>query len=529
MYRFLSVTASTYLISTAISMGVVIRSPDTIAPDRNDRFLNFETASIEKNDEFIHDDVDLTGVGWYTADTRRQFTMVSPKHFVGANHFKPSVNSSIRFLSSDGSVKIYAIGTVQSILNDSGEATDLFIGTLEEEISPDAGIQLVPYLNLASEGAYVGRNLAFLGKVARGGQGTINAFSDFGGDPITGGSGINQTRTFQMVYNSLGGFVDDAYVEIGDSGSPSLAKEGDRAAIVGTHTAVLNAGGLITTIDTFVPHYIEELNEVMAVDGFHMTKLTPPSTALTVTPTVPTVARAGYPFTISFSVENTELLNEANNLVLSQTLPESALNLSAGGDDWVDASGSTSVALRRGGLDASQSSSISVTLTLESAQTFDSEYTIAADEFAQASANLQIEVIESYLSWSSGLVDSSFDGDEDSDGVSALLEYAFGGDPATASLLLDGGTEPLLPRVELSIDGSSIDIIYIRRTDSVERALTYTLESRSDLASESWGDASSEITETHSEPIQPGFERVVVTLPATEFPRFYRLAIGLSE
>ena len=51
----------------------------------HNRFLNFP-GSASHNPNFIHAAYDLSGVGWDTADTRSQYTMVSPIHFVGANH-----------------------------------------------------------------------------------------------------------------------------------------------------------------------------------------------------------------------------------------------------------------------------------------------------------------------------------------------------------------------------------------------------------------------------------------------------------
>ena len=67
-------------------------------------------------------------------------------------------------------------------------------------------------------------------------------------------------------------------------------------------------------------------------------------------------------------------------------------------------------------------------------------------------------------SWSANLIDQSATGDDDKDGIINLLEYAFGGDPTTASLQMNGGNTRLFPHYE-RIGDNMHTLSYIRRKD----------------------------------------------------------------
>ncbi|YCM42207.1 hypothetical protein V2O64_12925 [Verrucomicrobiaceae bacterium 227] len=531
-------TLSTLLISFALSgysSALEIRS---YSASRHERFTGFPTTPVENsNSNFIAQGVDLTGVGWYAQETRRQYTLVSPKHFVGANHFRPAATGQLRFLDQDGTLRTYEIGTTHSILNDEGQATDLFLGTLEEIIPASDKISFQPYLSLATESNYQGQNILFMGhrlaapKNLRIGSGTIGSFTDFGDDPITSGSSINSTRAFQIVYSNLGLGGDDAYAESGDSGSPSLVVVDGQGALVGTHTAVANATvniglaspGTIVTYDTFVPHYVEELNAIMEIEGYHMTRAVPgatkPTTTLTVTPTHPPILRAGYPFTLDLAVANTGLTEDANNLKLSATLPATA----ASGTLWVNSVTPGSLQARRGGLATGESSTLSLTMTVPTPGTFNSTLTLSADEFASASQPLALEIIESFRSFTSALTDQSHTGDDDQDQIPNLLEYAFDGDPATNSRFREG--LPILPTI--TREGSSFTLQHLRRKDFLARGLTYELESSTTLLDGSWDAASPDSTETSS--LDDDFEWVTATFPTSSSALFFRVQVTLNE
>jgi len=498
------------------------------SPASHDRFTGFP-ANPSHNGSFIHSGLDLTGVGYHSgsgADTRKQFTLISPKFFVSANHFRPPVGTTVRFVASDNQYVERAISALHTIPNSNGEATDLLLGELSEPVDPASGVQFLPYLNLATEGAYAGQPLVVLGKNARGGRGTISpTFIDFGDDPITGGSGINSTRAMQFTYSTLGGGNDDAHAEAGDSGSPSLVVSGGRAAIVGTHTAVLSALGTTTTVDTFVPHYVEELNAVMESDGYHMTDANPASVALGLTQELPTgTIRAGYPFTITISVENQDLTNDTNNLRVVQTLPAQAELGLVSGTKWFPETAAGKVTALRGGLGPNTISSFMVDLTLPDPGSFTSALTLSYDEGATVIEHMPFTVIESYRSWSRDLSDGTPEADPDNDNIPNLLEYAFGGNPVEAS-------PEKSPAADYTEAGEQprARITYRRRTDAEVRGLSYIVESGSSLADGSWANADSEIAETIVTPEDAGFEIVEVLFAASNDRRFFRLRVDLNE
>jgi hypothetical protein len=503
----------------------------------HDRFNSFPASPINNN-TFIYSETSLSGVGWYLApsntnvERRRQYTMVSPKHFVGANHFRPSTSGSLRFLATDGTVRTYAIKSTQSILNDEGDASDLFIGTLETEIAPTDKIIFQPYLSIPAGADPIGTEFIFMGHnpgnptELRAGRGVMGAFSDFGDDPVTGGASINKTRVFVSSYNSTTGNSNDAFVEAGDSGSPCIVPVGTRGAIAGTHTAVATALGTTQNFHTYVPFYISELNTIMAGDGYHMTRAVPaiyaqPSTTLSVTPTVPAILRAGYPFTIQLAVQNTGITDNANNIKLSQTLPSDSLD-SATGTLWI--TGDELVA-RRGGLGTGETSTLSVNLTVDQPINFSSIITYSSDEFSEDTETLNLTIIESFRSWASALTDTSTSGDADGDGISNLHEYAFGGDPESNSQTFPETNMPLLPTI--SQTATTVTINFLRRKDFANRAITYALEESSTLQLNSWDPVTPSSMNTTS--VNSNFEKVTANFPATQSANFFRVKITLSE
>ena len=254
-------------------------------------------------------------------------------------------------------------------------------------------------------------------------------YSDFGKDPSTGGGSNNKTRVFVSVYNNLIGSNNDAHAEGGDSGSPCIVPVGNRGALVGTHTAIAQTGATLETFHTYVPFYANELNTIMAANGYHMTRAVPaaypqPTTTLSVTP-IPTTLRAGYPFTINLAVQNTGNTNSANNLNLSHALPAGSLK-SATGTLWIT---SGELNARKGGLNTGTSSTLTLNLTIAQPGNFNSALAISADETPETTQNNPLTIIESYRSWSSDLGNSALTADSDSDGVLNLLEYAFAGNP----------------------------------------------------------------------------------------------------
>ncbi|MGD7652060.1 MAG: hypothetical protein ACQCXQ_02510, partial [Verrucomicrobiales bacterium] len=508
--------------------------------ERHDRFSGFPAAPVA-NPGFIHQDVDLTGVGWRVgAAEPRSLTLVSPKFFIGARHYRPSVGDTVRFVAADGSIRDYTVKANHDILNDDSEAdggpkaTDVSLGELVEAVGDSDGVGFQLYLNLATEAAYLVppyHELIVLGKSVRGGNGTATAINDFFGTPLTSGGGINNTRTLEFVYQSVGGQQDDAFAEGGDSGSPSLVNVGNRGAIVGVHTAILSALGTTTTIDSFVAHppYISQINEIMAAEGYHMTEAIPGSISLTLSAALPEVIRAGYEAEFGIGVSNDDLLNDGNNLKVSLAFPASTTGISAAGSEWLAEIDGSSVAARKGGLAAGASTSLEARFTATVAGTYDLAVGVSADEASPEVETVSIEVVESYLSWSSALADPDPAADLDSDGFSNLLEYAFGGNPEQSSVFQADGTTRLAPQVATTTADGEVTLQFIRRKDAERRALSYVLECSPTLDALSWSDAGAAIVQSGVESLSDGYERVTVTLERPDEGMFYRVAVALSE
>lgn len=502
----------------------------TFSASRHNRFTGFPAAPA-LNPTFMHAAVDLTGVGWDATYPLRQFTLISPLYFVGANHFRPPIGAEIRFLSASGTIRSAAVHSLYTIPNASGQPTDLLLGRLATPMLPSSGVRFLSTLLLDTEAAYIGQTLGVLGQPARGGRGIIGPISDFGGDPITGASGINTTRTFQFNYASLTGSPDDVYAESGDSGSPSFVVTGGKAAVVGTHTAVLTAAGTTTTFDTFLPAYAAQVNTIMAADGYHLTAATPKTTTLGFTRQVlPAQPRAGYPVTIQYTLSNTGAA-AANNVRFSFSAPVvQALN-STGDTAWIISLNSGTCDARRGGLATAGTTQLSIAFS-PGAGTIQHTAACSCDESSPGNLTGEITVIESFKSWSAGLTNTAAEGDDDQDGFSNLLEYACGGDPRRASTQVQDHAHPLgiAPvRIETVSGGTRQVVRFVRRTDATGRALAYYIES-SPALSPSWSDKTSTATILSATPVTNGFELVEMALPPSNATReFLRLRVSLSE
>lgn len=518
----LSASLAVALTATLPSSALVLRVFDPVAHLRINNFPSSPTV----NPKFLNPSgsasslLDLTGVGWSVQDPTKQLTLVSPRHFVGANHFRPAVGSTVRFLAKDNTLHDATIASISTIPNPDNSPSDVFLGEFAADLPAAAAVLPLPYLNLATESAYVGETLVIAGQAARGGRGVIGSVSDFGGDPITGGAGIT-TRAFTFSYGQVGS-IDDCHAQGGDSGSPSFAIRSGKAALVGTHTAVLSALGTTTTYDTLVPHYAPELNLRMESTGLHLRKIAPPATTLSATGSaVSGSVRAKTNFVFRISVTTGTAL--AENVIAKLTLPAglSASGLTAPG--WV-ATGASS--LRRGAMAAGQS--VQFELALEStaaAGNLEISLVLKSDGSAERTIQLPVTVLPSFAEWTAGLADVTTSGDSDQDGISNLVEYASGGDGRTNSQYFPGSTVPLLPQ----LSGSPLGLDYLRRVDAASRGLLYHVEFSDTLAASAWQSADGLPASVSPGP-SAGFEKVRVGLSqAPGGKRFYRLRIELAE
>ncbi|WP_377174488.1 hypothetical protein [Roseibacillus ishigakijimensis] len=397
-------------------------------PARHDRFVDFP-ADLAANEEFFLAAEDWSGFGWSVEDPRKHFTLISPRHFVGAQHFRPSPGQEVRFVGRDGVPRTFTIGTLAAIPHDSGTSpSDLFVGELTEAVAPLDSISVVPILNLAGERDYEGRELIVSGKDSRAGKGIlaeIGDFSDFFGE------GALETRGFTFLYRDSNGARDDVRLVSGDSGGPSVVATEVGFALVGTHSAIetvtVGSHSRQTNFDTFVPHYLEAIDAVLAGQGYAAKRVYPGAPALTWQLTL----EAEMVFTerelrVSCEVRNDSAVEARNvRLVLTPGRGEGAHLVQ--GEGWFLGEGGA----RRARLQAGESSVVTVAFLTGGPDSylFELAASLQADGSAPKDSLHSAEVVQSYETWRAANFPFGLPGrgeDSDGDGLVNELEYLLG-------------------------------------------------------------------------------------------------------
>jgi hypothetical protein len=256
-----------------------LQTRNNLATEQNRFDSGFPSNPVPNaSSNFLLDGYDLSGIGWDTNTTQKGFVMISPIHFIAATHYAPNASNSITFNNRDNQLVTIGVGSTEVMTNsDNSSNSDLTLGTLDREITASDKINFFAVADLLTEASYTGREILVYGRTPKVGRGTIGSFQDFGADPITAGSGLNESRTYQFSYSDLAGGGNDAYFEVGDSGSPSFTIIGGQLAITGTHSALVDTGTTKTNYDTFVPDYADELNTAMASEGYQLTAVPEPA------------------------------------------------------------------------------------------------------------------------------------------------------------------------------------------------------------------------------------------------------------
>ena len=250
-----------------VGQALVIRGFDPVV---HNRFSSGYPGNPVENPNFFQADFDFSGVGWDASNGHRSLALVSPRHFVGANHFQPAVGATLNFFNSNGELRSFTVGSIFNVRNESNEVTDLFVGELVETIGAGDALSFYSLPDFPGEAAYLGQELLVYGRSARVGLGIVDSFLTFGADPVTSGAGINDTRSYLFNYDEMGGGRHDAHGESGDSGSPSFIVMQDRLTLVGTHMGIVIGPTFVNTYDVFIPHYVDEINAIMAGAGYQL-------------------------------------------------------------------------------------------------------------------------------------------------------------------------------------------------------------------------------------------------------------------
>ena len=249
-------------------------------PTLYDRFVSGTyPGSPTPNPNFFASSYDWSGVGWMTANQMRSITMVSPLHFVVANHWQIPSGSSVTFLNGDGDLKNYTVDKYSTFSFTDGDGThtsDLALGWLTAPIPEADDIAHYSVLNADDPatpefdlGWYLNKDIYVYGWYAKAGENTISdltwAYSTNYPNPY---ADLTFTSTFD--YDNLGYHPGLAGGEPGDSGSPTLMPWNGQLTVLGTHFGVsdLQPAATWTTYDAFVPVYIEDMNLAMESSGY---------------------------------------------------------------------------------------------------------------------------------------------------------------------------------------------------------------------------------------------------------------------
>lgn len=248
-------------------------------PARHDRFVPGTYASNPVNNPtFFASQYDWSGVGWNSSRSSQSITMISPQHFVGANHYKIPAGNTITFQNRDNQLKSYTVEGYSTLdYSDpwNNYVPDLVLGKLSAPIPETDNIKHYSVLDSdpgSMPGSYAnqwfrGREFFSYGWTARVGRDTIDYFSFVGANPY--GNPTDQTQCF--VYHQ-GATQDEPMGQGGDSGSPSFMVWNDELTVLGTHFMIGGTGNY----DPHISAYITLLNDAMAPSGYSVNAVVVP-------------------------------------------------------------------------------------------------------------------------------------------------------------------------------------------------------------------------------------------------------------
>lgn len=508
------------LIATLISSVSAIQFRDNSGTNDNNRFVGSlgSPATLSANAAFLLNGFDTTGVGWFVQDTRRQFAMVSPQHFVCATHFRPAASGQVRFLGSDGVVYTHEILRTE-IVRDSGGNTDLSLGTLETPVDTSV-IKPFRYADLPSENSYAGTGFVF-GRTAQAGLTTFQNVTNFTNPSLS--ASFNNTRYIVLAYNRTSGNSNDAFLEEGDSGSPSFLEINGELALVATNSLVAETSSVLFGFSSFLPFYVDEVNALMADEGFQLSSSSPSATTLSATQGVTTTLRAAFDGSLTFTVSNTGA-TRANNVEVRLSDFTAEPNLITGGDFFKRTEGNGDVLMSRAFLDPGESGEVVLnwsSLPSISSLLFDVE--VGADEANDVLLEVSEDILPSFLGFVEGLSDQSPEGDDDGDEIANLLEFALAGDVNVSSTATSEGFS-----LGLSIKGTpeGLELSFLRRVDAAQLGLDYTLLSGTSFPLSTELDLSLAQTEAA---LEPGFEKVTLELDELSDSQIFSLGVTLNE
>jgi hypothetical protein len=493
----------------------------------HDRFMGWPPAPV-MNPTFLFDSTKFTGVGWSVNQPVKQFTAVSPKHFVYANHFKPAVGHFVKFLGSDGVVIQRTITALTTIPTDTTGDSDVALATLDAALP--ATVKPLPYLNLASEMDYEDEDLMVFGFSVKAGSGTL---LDFDEADFDNGGPNGPTKVFTFEYLSSGTDPDDCYFTPtgGDSGSPSFILSGAMPALVGIHGGVIPTGSDFLNFDSFIPHYVPKLDLVLAPAGYRMRPAVfTPTTLAFASASTPSVLESGAGGSIDFTVENSGAATTGNLAVTLSFAPSEAPSGISASGCVVESLSAGVWSVRKALVAAAEEIVITAAWTaVPNTSEFMASVTVESDTTSGSTYPLTIPVAQTYASWSQDLTQTGEDDDPDSDGWVNLLEYAFGSSGASGVFTLPGGNSV---RPVMANQGGTVTLSFPERTQAALLGLTYQVELTANVTAGPWATPLPVGTVSSTQPFVPavpGFVKRTLSWPADGPRKFARVKVELAE
>ena len=508
-------------------------------PATHNRFSSGFPDNPVMNPGFLHNASRFTGVGWWwingnatASDT--QFTLISPRHVLSVRHLEGNFtggNWSARFVASDGQVHTRIISPFNSIL-DGTTLVDLAVAQLSSPLP--VTVKPVRYRNGRTEGQLkndtimvLGKNPLVSGNSVTGGTSVIVDFDD-------GVYAPNYvTRMFEFDYAVASGANDDCHYgpSVGDSSSPVFVEYNNEPALVGLAATANNDGSTYFNYCTFVPHYITQIDAILNPLGYRMRPAEYTATTLNLgSAASPGTIRQAHPGSLTFTLGNTGGQTTGNvALTLSFDPAETPDSVSAPG--WVvESMGGGMWSVREAVM--SSGNIIVATATwasLPAVASLDVNVTVESDTTATSNTQPSFTLLPSYAAWAAGLTEPAETDDPDDDSLQNLLEYAFGGDAESGTMLLPGG-HPLRP--ELSESAGMITLTYPERSDAGVRGLSYIVETSTgldNLAGSTTLPAGAVSSTAAYSPAETGFVKRTITWPSDGPQRFARVKVTLSE
>lgn len=254
----------------------------------HNRFLNFNTASMVHNPNFIGSEIESSGVGYYVSNFGYSGTLVSPKHFLTSTHrmyeFGLSGAPTQSFLGTDGLLRTYNVQsyvplTYTDFNNPSiTYVSDLMLGTLAGDGVSGDPINYFAVPGLSPSNYYVDKEIVAFGAngIAHGSTGSpvatptggTNEIHSLGVQNVSGVAIVGSVTSPSFFTAFEPGVPDQAALIQGDSSSPSFINVDGTWTLVGIHTAAGEGDDQVYySIDTFVPYFISQINALMQADG----------------------------------------------------------------------------------------------------------------------------------------------------------------------------------------------------------------------------------------------------------------------